>query len=117
MKGQTLVEFALVFSLFVFFVLGSFHLGILLGNRIMAEHAAIEAAIAGASPTLLTPPQRCTVAEDAVPWLLGHPPISTTCSADDNRIEVTVTDGSLQLIPWLPSTVEVNGRAIIRTGS
>lgn len=114
MKGQALVEFALVLPLLLLFTLGAFQVGVALIARSELEHAVREAAVAGASEP--SQPQRCTTALDALDTIYGRHIQDTACvPAVGSALEITATVPLPLFIPggdaW---NIRATARAVIR---
>lgn len=107
-SGQALVEFALVTPLLLFIILGGTAVGLLVVNRVELQHAAQEAAVAGAQKN------GCTGALGAVPQVLGYEPDDKSCRETGQIVEVTLFQRSQRLAPIPIPDITVTGRAVIR---
>lgn len=111
MKGQALVEFALITPILLVLMLGGLSVGLLVLDRIVLTHAAQEAAVWGASHA-----GDCSGALARVPQVLGRQPDSKVCDRFGQVIEVTLSDDRPVLAPLvpLPTSVTVTARAMVR---
>lgn len=113
MRGQALIEFALVAPLLLFLILGGLQLGFLFIGRMQLEHAATEAAIAGASEP--SQRHRCDVAKATVPLVLGHKPDSVTCKATGKLVTVGASEHVALVSPLgIGNGIDVTARAVVR---
>ena len=109
MRGQALVEFAIILPILLMLMLGGAGVGLLILNRMTLQHAAQEAAIAGADQG------GCSGALGAVPQVLGYEPDSKACEERGQLVEVTLTQSVARIAPIaLPAEVTVVARAIVR---
>ncbi len=102
-----MVEFALVLPLLLFLIVGGAGVGILLIHRSELTHAAQELATAAAA----TDCPSAMVQTDAV---LGYQPDQADCSVTAEIVTVDLSHGFPALVPFLPDTVHVEARAIVR---
>lgn len=109
MKGQALVELALVTPLILILILGGAGVGFLLLERMVLTHTAQEVAIWAAQ-------NECAGALGRVPQILGHEPDVKTCDVQGQMVEVFLRDAAPIVVPLvpLPTSVEVSARALIR---
>ncbi|HXS47577.1 MAG TPA: TadE family protein [Solirubrobacterales bacterium] len=109
-RGQALLELALVTPLILLIMLGGIGVGLLVLTRIELQHAAQEAAIAGASNG------GCASALGIVPQVLGYAPDDKECSEAGQLVEVTLSESVAEIAPMipLPRTITVVGRAVVR---
>lgn len=115
MRGQALVEFALVLPILLLLLLGSMQVGVALLVRYQLEHAVSEAAIAGA--TAASQPERCPAALAALAEVYRGSIQDAACvPSSGTAIQVTARVDLLLFIPaptdhW---SIEATGRAIVR---
>jgi hypothetical protein len=107
MRGQALIEFALVLPLLLAIVVGGMAVGILLIHRSEMLHAAQELATDAAATT-------CEAAMNKADSLLGYQPESADCDLTGHVVTVSLAHGFPALVPFLPDTVTVTARAIHR---
>jgi uncharacterized membrane protein len=112
MRGQALVEAALVLPILLFVFLGGITIGLLVLDRYELQHAATEGAIAGAS----APSQRCAEARAIARRVLGRRPGSASCEVRGGVLELQLTESLPIFIPVLqnPFPIRVSARAAIR---
>jgi Flp pilus assembly protein TadG len=112
MRGQALLEAALVLPILLFVFLGGISIGLIVLDKYELQHAATEGAIVGAS----SPSERCANAKEAAIRVLGRRPSSISCVARARVIELTVAENLPIFIPVLenPFPIRVTGRAAIR---
>ncbi len=106
-RGQALVEFALILPLLLLILLGGIALGLLILHRNQLQQVAYEAAVAAAQ-------QNCDVADARARQLFGGQLQTVTCSATGQMVTVTVVNGWPSVVPFLPEQVKVTARAMIR---
>lgn len=104
-----MVEFALVLPILLVLVVAGLHLGLLLLDRQRVTHAAAETAINAASD-----PQGCANAEVVARSIYGAALDSVNCLSSGQEITVSVIHSFAALLPWLPDSVHVTERAVIR---
>ena len=102
MRGQALVEMALITPILLLLVLGVFQVGLAMLTQMELQHAAQQAATTGA----------CDVAVDTVPLIYGSVPDSVECTEPDGIIRITVTDAAPIIGPWGVWNIEATGRAV-----
>lgn len=115
LRGQALVEFALILPIFLMLMIGAFEVSHVLSEREELRHAAREGAIAGASEP--GPPRRCINALDVAVRVLAREPTAKKCSRNDQQVIVTLTDRVPIAIPFFPANnwkVVVIERAEVR---
>jgi Flp pilus assembly protein TadG len=112
MRGQALIEAALVLPILLFILLGGISIGLIVLDKYELQHAATEGAIVGAS----SPSERCANAKEAAIRVLGRRPSSIGCVARSRIIELTLAENLPIFIPVLenPFPIRVTGRAAIR---
>lgn len=109
MKGQALVEFAIVTPVMLLIILGGVSVGLLLLNRTELQHAAQEAAVSGAMEG------GCAGALGVVPQILGYEPDEKSCDETGQIVEVTLTNEVSRISPLpLPDSITVSARAMLR---
>jgi Flp pilus assembly protein TadG len=113
MRGQAIVELALVMPLLLFVVLGGIWIGLLLVDRMELQHAAQEGAVMGVTASASADP--CTTALGAAETVLGRPAAYATCSIDGaSTLSVELHDEIPPLVPMFgPVTVRVVERGIV----
>jgi hypothetical protein len=107
MRGQALVEFALVLPILLMLIVGGAGVGLLLIHRMEIQHAAQEVAVEAGQTN-------CTVALLQVDEVLGYQPDATSCDIAGQFATVRVTQGFPSLVPFLPETISIEARAIVR---
>jgi uncharacterized protein YacL len=107
MRGQALVEFALILPIMMLILLGSMGLGLTILHREQMQHAANEIAIAAASET-------CVPAMTKLDKILGYTPDESSCIVTGQIVEVRVSSSWPALLPMLPETIGVSARAVVR---
>ena len=110
MRGQALVEFAIITPILLMLILGGAGVGLLLLNRMELQHAAQEAATSGAIAG------GCSGALGVVPRILGSEPDDKACEEVGQIVEVTLSRRSATIVPLvpLPEFVTVTARALVR---
>jgi Flp pilus assembly protein TadG len=106
-SGQALAEFALVLPLLLALIVGGAGVGILLIHRSQLQHVAQEIATEAAS-------QNCDEALTKVDAILGYHPDAASCDTTGQIVTVQVVHGFEPLVPFLPDTIHVEARAILR---
>jgi Flp pilus assembly protein TadG len=112
MRGQALLEAALVLPILLFVFLGGISIGLIVLDKYELQHAATEGAIVGAS----SPSERCANAKEAAIRVLGRRPSSISCVSRARIIELTVAENLPIFVPVLPNPfpIRVTARAAIR---
>jgi Flp pilus assembly protein TadG len=112
MRGQALLEAALVLPILLFVFLGGISIGLIVLDKYELQHAATEGAIVGAS----SPSERCANAKEAAIRVLGRRPGSISCNTRARIVELTLAEALPIVIPVLenPFPIRVTGRAAIR---
>ncbi len=106
-RGQALAEFALVLPLLLALIVGGAGVGILLIHRLELTHAAQEVATEAAI-------QNCDEALAKVNALLGYQPDTATCDTRGQLVVVDLAHTFPAIVPFLPDTIHVTARAILR---
>jgi uncharacterized membrane protein len=114
LRGQALVEFALVLPLLLMLSLGGVTVGLLLLDRYELQHAASEGAIEGASTH--GPRAECRDATAAAIRVLGRRPDEIGCTARGRLVELHLAERLPLLIPFVGDSwrVSVIARALVR---
>jgi Flp pilus assembly protein TadG len=110
MKGQAMVEFALILPLMLLLILGLFQVGLAQLTATRLTHAAQQAAIAGAAEPSVS--DRCDTATVTASVIYGSTPDDTQCTQPGNVITVHLTDAAEQVGPWPVWHIEAIGRAV-----
>ncbi len=113
-RGQVIVEFALVLTLFLFIVLEGLQLSFIFIATSRLEHAVMEGAIAGASDP--DPPQRCDIAEDTMLRVLDRTVDTFRCTGIGELLTITATRTIETISPFHgdATVIEVTESAAIR---
>jgi hypothetical protein len=106
-KGQAMVEFALILPILMVILLGIIGSGLTILHREQMQHAANEIAIAAATET-------CPPAMAKLSQILGYTPDESSCDVTGQIVEVRVVNGWSALLPMLPETISVSARAVLR---
>ncbi len=108
MRGQALVEFAIILPLMLVVILGGIGVGLLLLERMQLQHTANVVATFAAT-------SNCAGALGRVPQVLGHEPDAKSCDVRGQLVEVTLRDSFRMIVPLvpLPSTIVVDARALV----
>lgn len=101
------MEMALITPILLLLVLGVFQVGLAMLTQLELQHAAQQAAIAGAAAE-----DRCEKALETVPLIYGSTPDAAECAEPPGIIRVTVTDGAPIIGPWGIWNIEAIGRAV-----
>jgi Flp pilus assembly protein TadG len=116
MRGQALVEFALVTPLLLLIMLGGVQVGLGVIHLMRLEHAVMEGVIAGASEE--QPSQRCDVAELVTIKVLRHVPTSMQCSLTNpgNLLTIEAHDDLTLIVPLFTDiwTISATESAVVR---
>jgi Flp pilus assembly protein TadG len=114
MRGQALIEFALVTPLILFIILGGAQVGLGIIHLMRLEHAVMEGVIAGASEPDV--PSRCDVAEQVTGQVLGHVPTSMSCTQPGNLLTLEVHDDLTLIVPLFTRfwSISVTESAVVR---
>lgn len=112
MRGQALVEFALILPIMLIVILGTIGVGFLFLVRMEITHAAQEAAEWGAR----NPQPDCAAVLVRVDHVFGRKPSGSDCKITGDMVEVTVWQETPVVVPLVPLPTEVNvtQRALIR---
>lgn len=111
MRGQALVEFALILPIILFLALGVIQVGIAMTLRMELVHATAEAARLGA----VAEAERCEAALDGLAAILGRDPDHVGCTEAGGLLSVTAELHPVGYLPGLDSwTISVTQRAAIR---
>ena len=90
-------------------ILGGVGVGLLMLSRMELQHAAQEAAVAGAQQG------GCSSALGRVPQILGYEPDQKSCETTGQIVEVSLTQAVTSVSPLpLPTSLTVSARATIR---
>lgn len=108
-RGQALVEFALVLPLLLLLTLGVFAVGAAMTVRLELVHAAVEAADAGARQPIAE--QRCDTALATLAAVYGRTPPNAGCGAGTY---IDITAGDQLAIGGFSWTIAVAERAPVR---
>jgi hypothetical protein len=106
-RGQALIEFALVLPILLMLIVGGAGVGLLILNRMILQQAANELAIEASATD-------CSAAMNRTDEVLGYQPDSAACDEQGQLFTVTLSHSWPALIPLLPETVAVQGRALKR---
>jgi hypothetical protein len=107
MRGQALVEFALLLPILMLIVLGSMGIGLTILHREQMQHAAQEVAVAAAQET-------CPAGMAKLDKILGYTPDTSDCTVTGQIVEVSLSNAWPALLPMLPETISVSARAVVR---
>lgn len=105
--AQALVEFALILPIMLGLVMATLWLALFLVYRTQLQHVAQETVIAVAFDD-------CNAAAAAAAHVLGHAPDDLVCKITGNVAHLTVRESWPQLMPFLPSSLTAEARAIVR---
>lgn len=110
MKGQALVEMALVTPILLFILLGGLALGIMLLERMELTHAAQEGAVAGA----MNPGDSCGRALAVAKQI--HAAHEASCAVQGQYIEVSLSRDLPLIVPFFANSVSISvtERAVLR---
>jgi hypothetical protein len=106
LRGQAMVEFALILPLLLMLSLGGVTVGLLLLDRYELQHAATEGAISGAgirgaSNSEPTRAERCRDAVSTAARILGRRPMEAGCEARGGMVELHLAESLPLLIPFV----------------
>jgi Flp pilus assembly protein TadG len=112
MRGQALIEAALMLPILLFVFLGGISIGLIVLDKYELTHAATEGALVGAA----SPSERCANAKEAAIRVLGRRPSSISCNTRARVFELTLAEDLPIFVPVLksPFPIRVTGRAVIR---
>lgn len=82
MRGQAIVEFALILPIFLFVIVGGFQVWLYERTDFEILHAATQAADAGAAQEFV--PDRCATARETIDASLDFMPDSVDCHSDNS---------------------------------
>ncbi len=106
-RGQAIVEFALILPIMLGLIMATLWLSLFLVYRTQLQHVAQETVIAVAY-------EDCNAATSAAAHILGHAPDNLVCKITGNVARVTVRESWPQMMPFLPSVIAAEARAIVR---
>jgi len=112
MRGQALLEFAIITPLMLFILLGGISIGLIILDRYELQHAATEGAISGADVHF----GRCGEAIAVANRVLGRRPGSASCVVRGRVLELSLSESLPIFIPALanPFPIAVSSRAALR---
>lgn len=102
-----MVEFALILPIMLGLIMATLWLALFLGYRTQLQHVAQETVIAVAY-------EDCNAATSAAADVLGHAPDELVCKITGDVAHVTVSESWPQMMPFLPSVLAAEARAIVR---
>jgi hypothetical protein len=113
LRGQALVETALVLPILLMVIIGGLALGLAILDRYELAHAAIEGVDAAAG---VGRPARCSRAIAVERRVLGRRPAAETCRPGGPYVELTLSEPFPLPIPFVPGdfVVTVTERARVR---
>jgi Flp pilus assembly protein TadG len=108
-RGQAVVEMAIITPLLLLFVLGTFQVGLAVLTATRLQHAAQQGAAAGAGDP--APPQRCPTAESVAAAVYDDELDAISCSHDGSLLELILTDAVPMVSPFGPFSYSASARA------
>ncbi len=102
-----MVEFALILPIMLGLIMGGMWVALFLLYRTELQHVAQETAIVVAS-------EDCHSATSTAAQVLGHAPQDVECKITGNIARLTLVEPWPQFMPFLPSSIVAQARAVVR---